>query len=263
MNRSESSRLLVLLMEIRVPDAYFFTLMEAANAIAVELCPDAKPRLGYSIHAKEDVGPKNAGAQVADVYWHHIYDALCDGELVGRDPISRHPIAADKPGRILALAACAVSLDDLNIWLAGLGVGVQVNSTNLATEGSSVDAVQEEDTKTGNPASDKPTSTQLADALGPFLQNGQDSASLKAMLGDVRRRPRLANFRGMVPVGRREIAVWEVGGVVLYLIKEQYLTLQDAREALEKHYPNQLHAIDHISIPSDSAPAASWIPAGI
>jgi len=89
----------------------FYTRKEAADAITAQLQPhDAELR-----------------TQVADGYFWRLYDALCAGELVGRDPTFRMPITPthDLAGA-LAFGGCLISDTDLNVWLEHLGVGVVI-----------------------------------------------------------------------------------------------------------------------------------------
>ena len=211
----------------------FYTLREAAQAIAAQLHPhDTDGRLAS-----------------AERYQHLIYDNLCAGELIGRYEQDRDPINRNRLGAIIAFHGCVISERDLNDWLDRFGNGVQVSGAAPVTEDAPAGSVADNGCKTAIPASGKPTTAELAATLGPFLMGGRDSESLKTMLGDVRNRRRLAKYREMTLAGKREIALWDVGGVVLYLIEEKYMALTSAREALKKHYPNHLHAIDHISMP--------------
>jgi hypothetical protein len=222
---------------------HFYTNREAADAIAMKLHPDDPEKR----------------AQAARQHWHAIHSALCDGELVGRDAVARLPMTRTGLVAAIAYADCLISETDLNDWLARLGVGIHVSSPIPAIEEGAAEMVPEEDTKAGNPASDKPTSAQLADALGPFLEGGRDRDWLETLLKDALRYPRLVRYRSMEQVGQRSIAKWEVGAVVLHLVGDEYLTKRSARAFLEQNYPDHLSVMEHMER-SDQAPAAStWV----
>jgi hypothetical protein len=94
----------------------FYTIQEAANAIAAHLQP-------------HDVGKRS---DVAERYQHLIYDKLCAGELTGRHPDGRYPIDPNMPGAVIALRFCIINESDLNDWLDRLGVGVRVGGNTMS-----------------------------------------------------------------------------------------------------------------------------------
>lgn len=214
----------------------FYTLKEAANAIAAKMHP---------------CNEKNR-TEAARCYVAALDNAVGTNGIVYRDPVTRLPLQREGIAASLAAHSCVVSELDLNAWLDSLGVGVRVAAPYEASETTS-DIVDDEQ-KT-NP---RPSSSEIASALGPFLSRGRDGEWLRRRLNDADRYGRLQKFRVME--GKRPVARWEVGGVVLYLIEGQHLTLAAARQALHVHYPRQLHVINHIQPPPRRTATASWIP---
>jgi hypothetical protein len=225
----------------------FYTLREAATAIAAQLHP----------------GDDDKRAAEAERYWHLIYGKLCEGELTGRDPSGRDPIDHKRIGAVIAFHGCLINERDLNEWLDRFGNGVQVSATSTQTKGDADDGGERNDPGSATPIVDRPTSAQLAEALGAYLSGARGRGALEAMLNDVRGRPRLARFRRMVKKGARDVATWEVGGVVLYLIAENYLERSAAENALRQHYPAHLYAIECQSESDCRPPAPVWIPPGL
>ncbi|GAB2877690.1 hypothetical protein GCM10027093_11240 [Paraburkholderia jirisanensis] len=118
-----------------LPPSGFFTRAKAAFAIATQLYPDEK---GRRADAVDRLGPV-------------IYNALCSGQLVGRDPDlhlpiahpdTRLPIGYRNLAGAIALSGCLISEADLNEWLAVIGIGVRVRDS----------ASVPDDTPLGNPA---------------------------------------------------------------------------------------------------------------
>ncbi|MBB6581901.1 hypothetical protein [Ralstonia solanacearum] len=211
---------------------HFYTIKEAAAAIAGKLCPDDATKR----------------AEVAERYWHLVYDKLCGGKLIGRDSDGREPIDHTRLGAPIAFHGCVISERDLNEWLDGFGIGVHIDGpTSLSPD------------ENAGELSERPRSKQLAEAFGPYLSNGGDSESLGRMLGDADRYPKLKRYREMRPTGGRSIAFWDAGGVALCLVEQGSLTLQSAREALKKHYPKDERVLDHIPSLGDMQPA-TWFP---
>jgi hypothetical protein len=225
----------------------FYTLREAANAIAAQL------------HPSDD----DKRAAEADRYWHLIYGKLCAGEVTGRDPSGRDPIDHTRLGAVIAFHGCVINERDLNEWLDRFGNGVQVSATRAQAKDNADDSGERNEPGRASPIADRPTSAQLAEALGPHLtvERGQDT--LEAMLNDVRGRPRLARFRKMVKKGARDVATWEVGGVVVYLIAENYLERNAAEDALRQCYPAHLYALEQLPESDNDSPVARWVPVGL
>jgi hypothetical protein len=106
----------------------FYTRAEAAGAIAAQLHPDdAKLR-----------------EQAAENYSWRLYDALCDGELTGRDPTNRLPITLRGLAGAIAFGGCLIGELDLNGWLVAIGVGVRLSSPeSISGDTRSKDAATE------------------------------------------------------------------------------------------------------------------------
>ncbi|WP_176043624.1 hypothetical protein [Burkholderia vietnamiensis] len=126
----------------------FLTRGEAAIAIAEQLHPD-------------DDALRAAAVQC---YEAKLYDDLCVGRLVGRDPDFRLPIEHRGLAGAIMFGGCVISQADLNAWLTSLGVGVSVESLGenlpfdeqLANEASTgeIDGIGLEDIRPG-PARDR------------------------------------------------------------------------------------------------------------
>ncbi|WP_144142647.1 hypothetical protein [Paraburkholderia sp. BCC1884] len=221
----------------------FYTLREAAAAIAAELHPD------------DDDNRAGSAARYANI----IYGKLCDGQLIGRDPSDRDPIDPNRLGAVIAFHGCIINESDLNGWLARLGNGVQISGSATQREDCAPEIVDREDLGVANAPSHRPTSAQLAAALGPFLQDGRESDWLKRVLTEVgRTHKRLQKFRTLIDSGRT--AIWDVGGVVLHLYGEKYLTERSARAFLEQNYPNDLYVTEHMDVSTGASAAATWFP---
>ncbi|KVN24159.1 hypothetical protein [Burkholderia stagnalis] len=233
----------------------FYKLKEAAAAIAAELYPADVTDDSYD--------PR---ADVERCYLAALQHAVCENEIVYRDPGTRLPVRRTGIEASLAARSCIVSQHDLNVWLQGKGVGIQIHSPSssetYADDSSASAESGDASTPLDTTESERPTSAQLAAALGPYLTEGRDKETLKDMFHDVRGRPKLARYRKMSRLGARNIATWEVAGVVLHLITERYMTWECAKDALTEHYPQHLDILDGLG-PQEEAAAATWIPRGI
>ncbi|QUN42420.1 hypothetical protein KEH56_24265 [Burkholderia cenocepacia] len=222
----------------------FYKLKEAAAAIAAELHPAG---------AADNSNDLRADAERC--YLTALRDAVCENEIVYRDPGSRLPIRQERIAAFMTSHWCVVSVADLNAWLQAKGVGIQVPSAQNDSEivEQSADAAQGGD----GAESEWPTSAQLADALGPYLVAGRDAEWLKRRLNDADRYAELVKFRRKK--GKRPVARWNVGGVAVYLRSLNELTWKGAKAALEKHYPDSLPVLDGLGQSDDIAPE-QWFP---
>lgn len=216
----------------------FFTVKEAADAIVDEM----------NIANDED------RAYAARCHAAALVDSIGRNTIVYRDPISRLPIRRDGIVAVLVAQSCVVSPADLNTWLDNQGVGVRLKDTDPAAfpEGHSGD-----DSKAPMPVLDKPTSAELASVLGPYLSNGHDSEWLKLRLQNAEQYPRLKKYRSVEVEGKRRIARWDVGAVVLHLIESDELTRERAKEALTEHYPRHLYVLDRLPAEEEKK-VATW-----
>jgi hypothetical protein len=104
----------------------FYTRREAAGAIAAQLQPD-------------DV---NLREQATENYFWRLYDALCAGDLTGRDPTHRLPITLRDLAGAIAFGGCVIGEADLNGWLVAIGAGVRLSSPeSISGDTRSKDAV--------------------------------------------------------------------------------------------------------------------------
>ncbi|MBR8509634.1 hypothetical protein [Burkholderia cenocepacia] len=222
----------------------FYTLKEAATEIAAAL---------YLAVADDDSNDPRVDVKLR--YLAELQNAVCENEIVYRDPGSRLPIRQDGIAAFMTSHWCVVSVADLNAWLQAKGVGIQVPSVSNDSDISeaSADAAQGVDAA----ESDWPTSAQLADALGPYLVAGRDGEWLKRRLNDADRYAELVKFRRKE--GKRPVARWNVGGVTVYLRSLNELTWKGAKAALEKHYPDSLPVLDGLGQSEDIAPG-QWFP---
>lgn len=230
----------------------FYKLKEAATEIAAALYPANTD--------SESEGPRQDAERS---YLAALQNAVCENEVVYRDPGSRLPVRRTGLEASLAAHSCIVSQDDLNAWLQEKGVGIQITNSRPAHSAGGASIAPGADTDVDSAAVQaKPTSAQLAKAIGPYLTNEEGEEWLKKVLGDIRNRPRLEKYREMVQSGNRRIAVWEAGAVVLYLIESDDLKWESAKDALTKHYPQHLSVLDGLGS-REAPPVASWIPDGI
>ncbi|WP_367189342.1 hypothetical protein [Burkholderia sp. Ed8] len=95
-----------------LPPPDFFTPAKAALLISAQLHPD-------------DEGLR---ADTARCYEEKLFDDLCCGRLVGRDPPTRLPIEYRDLAGAVMFRCCLISTADLNDWLATLGTGISVES---------------------------------------------------------------------------------------------------------------------------------------
>ncbi len=185
----------------------FYTLREAAQAIAEQLCPsDLEQR-----------------AVEASRYWHIIYNALCAGELTGRNPFGRDPISLARPGAVIALAGSVVNERDLNDWLDQLGNGVAV--TDIPQDPAPV--------KLG------PTTREFADLAEPYLCSGFGREELVKLLGGAKEDRGLKPLRTLYDDGRR--ARWnQPAKLVLELVARDKIMKQSAWQLVEEHFPDDI-----------------------
>ncbi|HDR8987714.1 TPA: hypothetical protein QDA93_000273 [Burkholderia vietnamiensis] len=225
----------------------FYKLKEAAAAIAAELHPAG---------AADNSNDLRADAERC--YLTALWDAVCENEIVYRDPGSRLPIRQEGIAASMTSHWCVVSVADLNAWLQAKGVGIQVpsapNDSEIAEQ--SADAAQGGD----GAESEWPTSAQLADALGPYLAAGRDGEWLKRRLNDADRYADLVKFRRIE--GKRPVARWSVGGVTVYLRSLNALTWMGAKAALEKHYPESLPVLEGLG-QHENKTVSQWFPASV
>ncbi|HHY6929400.1 TPA: hypothetical protein ACV4T7_003326 [Burkholderia ambifaria] len=221
----------------------FYKLKEAAAAIAAELHPAG---------AADNSNDPRADAERC--YLSALQDAVCENEIVYRDPGSRLTIRQDGIAAYMTSHWCIVSVADLNAWLLAKGVGVQVSSVSSDSDimDESADPTQE----SGATESYGPTSAQLADALGSYLVDDRDGEWLKKRLNEAYRYPNLRKYRRKE--GNRPIARWSAGGVTVYLIALKVLTWMGAKAALEKHYPESLAVLDGLGQPKKTP--EEWFP---
>lgn len=223
----------------------FYKLKEAAAAIAAELHPAG---------AADNSNDLRADAERC--YLTALRDAVCENEIVYRDPGSRLPIRQELIAAFMTSHWCVVSVADLNAWLLTKGVGIQVpsgaNASDIVEESaglSQADDVAE---------SEWPTSTQLAAALGPFLARSDGADWLKGRLSDAERYAALKKYRRLE--GKGAVARWEVSGVTVYLIDLKLLNWDSAAEALEAHYPRSAHVLAGLGNRKKEISATTWFP---
>jgi len=202
---------------------HFYKLRDAANAIGEQLQP----------HAVE------ARSAVAEQYWHVLYAELCAGKIIGRELGTRLPIDLARIGSFIALAGCCISYQELQDWLHTLGVGVEIQP---------VGEFAGQIIPNNSPSKALPSSAQLARLVAPFLGGSRTDACawLNRRLNEAKDYEKVKKYRRMEPSHGREIARWEVGGVVLYLIEIGEITVEKSRAFLSEHYPQHLSLIDHL-----------------
>ncbi|WP_321875556.1 hypothetical protein [Burkholderia cenocepacia] len=222
----------------------FYTLKEAATEIAAAL---------YPVNTDdESEGPRQDAERS---YLAALQGAVCENEIVYRDPDSRLPIRQEGIAAFMTSHWCIVSAVDLNAWLQAKGVGIQVLS--VVDDSGTAEEAAAVPQGTGVAESNWPTSAQLANAIGPYLVAGRDSEWLKRRLNDADRYADLLRYRRKE--GRRPVARWNAGGVTVYLIALKELTWKGGKAALEKHYPDALPVLEGLGQGEDMAPS-QWFP---
>lgn len=189
----------------------FFTLDQAALAIAADLHPDSAQKR----------------TEISHVFRARMYDALCGGTLIGRDPETRLQIDHRKFSAPIAFGGCVVSERELNAWLEEVGNGVQIDGKHQRTV---------ETARAPQINGSLPGTIKLAADLAPFLSTGRDLAWLKKTLGDVRNRPDLRRYRTRTT--RPNASLWRPAGVVLWLISNKYMSRRSGEAALKENYPD-------------------------
>lgn len=186
---------------------HFFTLKEAAAAVAAQLQPhDATKQ-----------------AEQAERYWHMLYRDVCSGTLVGRDPDGRDPIHLGRIGAVLHVSICVLSESDLNGWLQRLGNGVKV--TNIPQEQPAP--------KLG------PTTREFVDLAEAYLCSGFGREELMKLLGNAKDDKRLNPLRTLGDDGQR--ARWnQPAKLVLELVARNKIMEQSARQLVEEHFPDHI-----------------------
>ncbi|KWC28219.1 hypothetical protein WL48_26605 [Burkholderia ubonensis] len=232
----------------------FYKLKEAAAAIAVELHP-----------ASAADNTNDPRADVERCYLAALQHAVCENEIVYRNPGSRLPIRQEGIAASMTSHWCVVSVADLNAWLQAKGVGIEIGASDEITTCVDGNATQAQVATVAEvtclASRQKPTSKQLAQTLGPYLKEEREDKEkwLMDFLADTRGRPRLERYRELAQSGRRNMAFWEVGGVVLLLIESGELTRDQAHRALAEHYPEHQHVLGDIA--SEYRPRrAKWFP---
>ncbi|NHV29301.1 hypothetical protein [Burkholderia sp. D-99] len=219
----------------------FYKLKEAAAAIAAEL---------YPADAADDSNDPHA--DVERCYLAALQHAVCENEIVYRDPGSKLPIRQDGIAAFMTSTWCIVSDADLNAWLDSLGVGVQ-----LPTEPRGVTAQAHESDRPAAQTDEWPKSTALANALGPFIGRPNGVDWLQKRLGDAEDYPALKKYRRMEE--KKRVARWNAAGVALYLVNEEELSAENARAALQKHYPHSVDLVGDLGLPQKTV-SATWYP---
>jgi len=102
-----------------LPPPGFFTRAKAAFAIAIQLHPDNE---SLCVDAERCYDAK-------------LYDDLCAGHLIGRDPVTRLPILRKDLAGAIALTGAVIAETDLAAWLAELGIGIEILTVSLPTTG--------------------------------------------------------------------------------------------------------------------------------
>jgi hypothetical protein len=217
----------------------FYTIREAAASIAAKMHPcDVKNQ-----------------SEARRCYVGALENAVGTNTVVYRDPVTRLPLQRAGIAASLAAHSCVISCADLNAWLDSQGVGVRVAGPDTA---AATAAALGTDGKAGIPAlQEKPTSAELASVLGPYLSNGHDSEWLKLRLQNAEQYPRLKKYRSVEVEGKRRIARWDVGAVVLHLIGDGVLTSHRAKEALTEHCPQHLYVFGRLPA-EDGKRSATW-----
>ncbi|MBJ9674503.1 hypothetical protein [Burkholderia gladioli] len=222
----------------------FYTIKEAAAAIADEL------------HGADYAGGEEGPRAFAErSYVAALRDAVGKNRIVYREPASKLPITQPSGiGAYMTSNWCIVSAADLNAWLDTLGTGVQ-----LPAEPDEGEAPSPEAAVPGLPSDEWPKSAELANVLGPFVKHADRGEWLRKRLGDLRRDDPLRKYRRLED-GKR-VARWNVAAVALYLVEKRELSREDARAALEKHYPKSAQLLGEIGL-TERAVQSTWHPNG-
>lgn len=220
---------------------HFYTLSEASAAIAAELHP-----------ADDGENGNDPRTDAERCYLTALRDAVCGNEIVYRDPGSRLPIRQDGIAASMTAQWCVVSVADLNAWLDRAGVGIQLpigpRDDTTHVRQSATPAEQ---------ADEWPKSVELANVLGPFISRTNGLDWLQKRLSDAEDYPTLKKYRRMEE--KRRPARWNVVGVVLYLVNAKELSAENARTALQSHYPHLVDLIGALGLPKKTTSAA-WYP---
>ncbi|MFM0736544.1 hypothetical protein PQQ51_04745 [Paraburkholderia xenovorans] len=217
----------------------FYSIHQAAEAIAAEMHPSNE---------------KNQ-TEATRCYVGALENAVGTNAIVYRDPVTRLPLQRAGIAASLAAHSCVISCADLNTWLDGQGVGVRVAGPDTAAH---PEAPPGENAKAAIPAlQEMPTSAELASVLGPYLSNGRDAEWLKLRLQNAEQYSRLKKYRSVEVEGKRRIARWDVGAVVLHLIGDGELTRDRAKEALTEHCPQHLYVFRQFP-EEDGKQPAEW-----
>lgn len=219
----------------------FYTLTEAATEIAAALYP-----------ADADDDSNDPRGDVQQRYLAALQNAVCENEIVYREPDGRLPIRQEGIAAFMTSHWCVISVADLNAWLDRAGVGIQ-----LPTGPRDDTAHAWQSATPAEQADEWPKSVELASALGPFISRTNGLDWLQKRLSDAEDYPALKKYRKMEKAKR--VARWNVVGVVLYLVDAKELSPGDAQAALQKHYPRSVDLIGDLGLPKKTTSAA-WYP---
>ncbi|MFM0173190.1 hypothetical protein PQR33_28135 [Paraburkholderia sediminicola] len=216
---------------------HFYTIKQAAAAIAAEM------------HSDDETNRTEASRSYVAV----LENAVGTNGIVYRDPVTRLPLQRAGIAASLAAHGCVIGCADLNAWLDSQGVGVRIAGPDMEAPSEGPPGV---DASSGVPALQQlPTSAELATVLGPYLSNGHDSEWLKLRLQNAEQYPRLKKYRSVEVEGKRRIARWDVGAVVLHLVAAGELTRDRAKEALTGHCPQHLYVFGRLPAEDKKQPA--------
>ncbi|MBA9902678.1 hypothetical protein [Burkholderia cepacia] len=219
----------------------FYTLKEAATEIAAALYP-----------ADADDDSNDPRGDVQRRYLAALQNAVCENEIVYREPDGRLPIRQEGIAAYMTSHWCVVSVADLNAWLDRAGVGIR-----LAVEPRDETTHARQSATLAERANEWPKSVELASALGPFISRTNGLDWLQKRLSDAEDYPALKKYRRMEE--KRRAARWNVVGVALYLVDAKELSPENARAALQKHYPHSVDLIGDLGLPKKTNSAA-WYP---
>ncbi|MBH9680368.1 hypothetical protein [Burkholderia cepacia] len=128
----------------------FYTLKEAATEIAAALYP-----------ADADDDSNDPRGDVQRRYLAALQNAVCENEIVYREPDGRLPIRQEGIAAYMTSHWCVVSVADLNAWLDRAGVGIR-----LAVEPRDETTHARQSATLAERANEWPKSVELASALG-------------------------------------------------------------------------------------------------